>query len=78
MLLLLLLYCTSGGDYGTPCKLAFLVGTSSFCFLGRVFDGDNKLMSSFHGRFCDLVVMVVVPASLVMVMVDLSLTLVSK
>ena len=54
----------------------FLVGTSSLCFLERVFGGDNKLMSSFHGRFCDLVV-VIVPASLV-VMVDLSLPLVSK
>ena len=28
-----------------------LVGTSSLCFLERVFDGDNKLTSSFHGRF---------------------------
>ena len=56
----------------------FLVGTSSLCFLERVFDGDNKLMSSFRGRFCDLVV-VVLPASLVVVVVDLSLLpLVSK
>ena len=54
----------------------FLVGTSSLCFLEWVFDDDNKLTSSFRGRFCDLVV-VVVPASLV-VMVDLSLPLVSK
>ena len=54
----------------------FLVGTSSLCFLERVFDGDNKLTSSFRGRFCDLVV-VVLPASLV-VMVDLSLPLVTK
>ena len=53
----------------------FLVGTSSLCFLEWVFDGDNKLTSSFRGRFCDLVV-VVVP-DLVMV-VDLSLPLVSK
>ena len=49
----------------------FLVGTSSLCFLEWVFDGDNKLMSLFHGRFCNLVV-VVLPASLVVV-VDLSL-----
>ena len=55
----------------------FLVGTSSLCFLEGVFDGDNKLTSSFHSRFCNLVVVVVVPASLV-VMVDLSLPLVSK
>ena len=56
----------------------FLVGTSSLCFLERVFDGDNKLMSSFRGRFSVLVVAVVVPA-LVVVMVDLSLLpLVSK
>ena len=56
----------------------FLVGTSSLCFLERVFDGDNKLTSSFRGRFCDLVVVVIVPA-LVVVMVDLSLLpLVSK
>ena len=54
----------------------FLVGTSSLCFLERVFDGDNKLTSSSRGRFCDLVV-VVLPASLV-VMVDLSLPLVTK
>ena len=52
----------------------FLVGTSSLCFLERVFDGDNKLTSSFHGRFSDLVVAVVVPA-LMLVMVDLSLLL---
>ena len=52
----------------------FLVGTSSLCFLERVFDGDNKLMSSFRGRFSDLVVAVVVPA-LMLVMVDLSLLL---
>ena len=52
----------------------FLVGTSSLSFLERVFDGDNKLMSSFRGCFCDLVVVVVVPA-LVVVMVDLSLLL---
>ena len=52
----------------------FLVGTSSLYFLERVFDGDNKLMSSFRGRFSDLVVAVVVPA-LVVVMVDLSLLL---
>ena len=55
----------------------FLVGTSSLCFLERVYDGDNKLMSSFHGRFCDLVVVVIVPA--LVVVVDLSLLpLVSK
>ena len=54
----------------------FLVGTSSLCFLERVFDGDYKLTSSFRGRFCDLVV-VVLPASLVVV-VDLSLPLVTK
>ena len=54
----------------------FLVGTSSLCFLEWVFDGDNKLTSSFRGHFCDLVV-VIVPASLVVV-VDLSLPLVSK
>ena len=54
----------------------FLVGTSSLCFLEQVFYGDNKLTSSFHGHFCDLVV-VVLPASLV-VMVDLSLPLVAK
>ena len=54
----------------------FLVGTSSLCFLERVFYGDNKLTSSFCGRFCNLVV-VVLPASLV-VMVDLSLPLVAK
>ena len=52
----------------------FLVGTSSLCFLERVFDGDNKLTSSFHGRFSNLVVAVVVPA-LMVVMVDLSLML---
>ena len=52
----------------------FLVGTSSLCFLERVFDGDNKLTSSFCGRFSDLVVAVVVPA-LMVVMVDLSLLL---
>ena len=53
------------------------MGTSSLCFLERVFDGDNKLTGSFRGRFFDLVV-AVVPA-LVMVMVDLSLLpLVSK
>ena len=50
------------------------MGTSSLCFLERVFDGDNKLTSSFCGRFSDLVVAVVVPA-LMMVMVDLSLLL---
>ena len=50
----------------------FVVGTSSLCFLERVFDGDNKLTSSFHGCFCNLVVAVVVPA-LVVVMVDLLL-----
>ena len=50
----------------------FLLGTSSLCFLERVFDGDNKLTSSFCGRFCNLVVAVIVPA-LVVVMVDLSL-----
>ena len=44
----------------------FLVGTSTLCFLERVFDGDNKLTSSFRGRFYDLVV-VVLPASLVVV-----------
>ena len=56
----------------------FLVGTSSPCFLERGFDGDNKFTSSFHGRFSDLVVAVVVPA-LVVVMVDLLLLpLVSK
>ena len=56
----------------------FLVGTSSLCFLERVFDGDNKLTSSFRGHFSDLVVVVIVPA-LVVVMVDLSLLpLVSK
>ena len=44
----------------------FLVGTSTLCFLEQVFDGDNKLTSSFHGRFCDLVV-VVLPASSVVV-----------
>ena len=78
-MLLLLCCCTSAGDYyATFCKLAFLVGTSSLCFLERVFDGDNKLTSSFHGRFSDLVVAVIVPA-LVVVMVDLSLLpLVSK
>ena len=54
----------------------FLVGTSSLCFLEQVFDGDNKLTSSFRGRFCDLVV-VVLPASLVVV-VDLSLPLLAK
>ena len=54
----------------------FLVGTSSLCLLEWVFDGDNKLTSSFLGRFCDLVV-VVLPASLVVV-VDLSLPLVTK
>ena len=54
----------------------FLMGTSSLCFLEWVFDGDNKLTSSFHGRFCNLVV-VVLPASLVVV-VDLSLPLVAK
>ena len=53
----------------------FLVGTSRLCFLKRVFDGDNKLKSSFHDHFCDLVV-VVVPA--LVVVVDLSLPLVSK
>ena len=53
----------------------FLVGTSTLCFLERVFDGDNKLTSSFRGRFCDLVV-VVLPAS--SVVVDLSLPLVAK
>ena len=52
----------------------FLVGTSSLCFLERVFDGDNKLKSSFRGHFCDLVVAAVVPA-LVVVMMDLSLLL---
>ena len=52
----------------------FLVGTSSLCFLERVFDGDNKLTSSFCGRFSDLVVAIVVPA-LMVVMVDLSLLL---
>ena len=52
----------------------FLVGTSSLCFLERVFDGDNKLTSSFHGRFSNLVVAVIVPA-LMLVMVDLSLLL---
>ena len=52
----------------------FLVGTSSLCFLERVFDGDNKLTSLFHGRFSDLVVAVIVPA-LMVVMVDLSLLL---
>ena len=52
----------------------FLVGTSSLCFLERVFDGDNKLTSSFRGCFSDLVVAVVVPA-LMLVMVDLSLLL---
>ena len=55
----------------------FLVGTSSLCFLEWVFDGDNKLTSSFRGRFCDLVV-VVVPASLVVVVDLLLLLLVSK
>ena len=40
----------------------FLVGTSSLCFLERVFDGENKLTSSFCGRFCDLVVAVIVEA----------------
>ena len=56
----------------------FLVGTSILCFLERVFDGDNKLTSSFRGCFSDLVVVVVVPV-LVVVMVDLSLLpLVSK
>ena len=54
----------------------FLVGTSSLCFLEWVFDGDNKLTSSFRGCSCNLVV-VVLPASLV-VMVDLSLPLVTK
>ena len=54
----------------------FLVGTSSLCFWEWVFDGNNKLTSSFRGCFCDLV-MVVVPAFLVVV-VDLSLPLVSK
>ena len=53
----------------------FLVGTSTLCFWERVFDGDNKLTSSFHGRFCDLVV-VVLPAS--SVVVDLLLPLVAK
>ena len=53
----------------------FLVGTSTLCFLERVFDGDNKLTSSFRGRFCDLVV-VVLPAS--SVVVDLSLPFVAK
>ena len=53
----------------------FLVGTSSLCFLERVFDGDNKLTSSFRGRCCNLVV-VAVPA--LVVVVDLSLPLVSK
>ena len=48
----------------------FLVGTSSLCFLERVFDGDNKLTSSFRGHFSDLVV----PA-LMVVMVDLLLLL---
>ena len=52
-----------------------LVGTSSLCFLEQVFDGDNKLTSSFLGHFCDLVV-VIVPA--LVVVVDLSLPLVSK
>ena len=52
----------------------FLVGTSSLCFLERVFDDDNRLTSSFRGRFSDLVVAVVVPA-LMVVMVDLSLLL---
>ena len=52
----------------------FLVGTSSLCFLERVFDSDNKLTSSFRGRFSDLVVAVIVPA-LMLVMVDLSLLL---
>ena len=71
--MLLLCCCTSAGDYdATFCKLAFLVGTSSLCFLERGFDGDNKLTSLFRGRFCDLVVAVIVPA-LVVVMVDLSL-----
>ena len=54
----------------------FLVGTSSLCFLERVFDGDNKLTSSFRGRFCDLVVVIIVPA--LVVVVDLLLPLVSK
>ena len=53
----------------------FLVGTSSLCFLERVFDGDNKLTSLFRGHFCNLVV-VIVPA--LVVVVDLSLPLVSK
>ena len=53
------------------------MGTSTLCFLEWVFDGDNKLTSLFHGRFCDLVVVVIVPA--LMVVVDLSLLpLVSK
>ena len=65
----------SAGDYATFCKLAFLVGTSSLCFLEWVFDGDNKLTSSFRGRLCDLVV-VIVPA--LVVVMDLSLPLVSK
>ena len=54
------------------------MGTSSLCFLEQVFDGDNKLTSLFCGCFCDLVVVVIVPA-LVVVVVDLSvLPLVSK
>ena len=40
----------------------------------RVFDGNNKLTSSFRGRSSNLVVAVIVPA-LVVVMVDLSLLL---
>ena len=53
----------------------FLVGTSTLCFLERVFDGDNKLTSSFRGHFCNLVV-IVLPAS--SVVVDLLLPLVAK
>ena len=56
----------------------FLVGTISLCFLERVFDGDNKLTSSFRGHFSNLVVAVIVRV-LVVVIVDLSLLpLVSK
>ena len=53
----------------------FLVGTSRLCFLEQVFDGDNKLMSSFCGHFCDLVVVIV---SALVVVMDLLLPLVSK
>ena len=53
----------------------FLWALVAFAFLEWVFGGDNKLMSSFRGRFCDLVV-VIVPA--LVVVVDLSLPLVSK